>query len=59
MNTDEIKAKLDVDKNGKVTVEDAAALINRELASKKPSAIAGVSFIGGLVVGFFAGRASK
>lgn len=51
--------KLDVNGDGKVNARDAAALLDRELANKKPHLVAGAGFIGGLVIGFFAGRASK
>lgn len=51
--------KLDVNGDGKVDIEDAEDLIERELAKKSPVKVAGVSFVTGLVVGFFAGRASK
>ena len=63
MNIDEMKAKLDVDKDGKVTVEDAKALLDAELAGKSPKAAFGAGFICGAVAGaaggFIIGRASK
>lgn len=51
--------RLDINGDGKVDLQDAKELLERELAKHKPVAIAGASFIGGLVVGFIAGRASK
>jgi hypothetical protein len=51
--------KLDINGDGKIDVKDAQALLEQELAKAKPVAVAGASFIGGLVVGFMAGRASK
>jgi hypothetical protein len=51
--------KLDVNGDGKVTVGDAHELLERELAGKKPTAVAYGGFIAGLVIGFVAGRASK
>lgn len=52
-------AKLDVNRDGKVNVADAEQVINEQLAKQKPSLVAGGAFIAGIVVGFFAGRASK
>jgi hypothetical protein len=51
--------RLDFDGSGKVDIADARALLDRELAKAKPARLAGASFIAGLVIGFFAGRASK
>jgi hypothetical protein len=51
--------KLDVNGDGKVDVQDAKALLERELAKRSPTVVASASFIGGLVIGFAAGRASK
>lgn len=51
--------RLDVNGNGKVDIADAQALMEEQLAKRTPKAIAAASFIGGLVVGFVAGRASK
>jgi hypothetical protein len=51
--------KLDVNNDGKVDMNDAKALFEIELGKQKPTVVASASFIGGLVIGFFAGRASK
>lgn len=51
--------KLDVNGNGKVDIGDAQRVLEEQLAKQKPLAVAGGSFIAGIVVGFFAGRASK
>lgn len=51
--------KFDINGDGKIDIEDAEDLLERELAKKNPVKVAGASFIGGLVLGFFAGRASK
>ena len=51
--------QLDVDKNNRVNLDDAKALLEREIAKRSPKVVATTSFAAGAVLGFMVGRASK
>lgn len=51
--------KLDVNGDGKVTIDDARVLFERELAARSPKTVAIASFGAGAFLGFVVGRASK
>jgi flagellar biosynthesis protein FlhB len=66
MDKDQLRAdvqkalkKADVNGDGRVDLKDAQQILEEQLARQRPAVVAGASFIGGLVVGFIAGRASK
>lgn len=51
--------KLDYNGDGKVTIDDARELLERELAIRSPKTVAIASFGAGAFLGFVVGRASK
>jgi hypothetical protein len=51
--------KLDFNNDGKVTIDDARELLERELATRSPKTVAIASFGAGAFLGFVVGRASK